>query len=63
MTSCMKQQNIFSKTRYLYGSYHFAAHVPDLCKGKMCLDVIVEWPYAGSLCFEEPTEGFPGMLA
>jgi len=23
----------------------------------------VELPYAGSRCFEEPTEGFPGMLA
>jgi len=29
----------------------------------MSLDIVVEWPYAGSRFFEEPTEGFPGMLA
>jgi hypothetical protein len=59
----MKQQHLFSKTRYHYGSYHLVAPVPDFFKGKMSLDIMVEWSYAGSRCFEEPTEGFPGMLA
>ena len=62
MTSCMKQ-HLFSKTRPHYGSYHFSAHVPDFYKGKMSLDIKLEWPYAGSRCFEKPTEEFPGMLA
>jgi len=28
----------------------------------MSVDIMMEWLYAGSRYFEEPTEGFPGML-
>jgi hypothetical protein len=32
-------------------------------KGKMILDILLEWPYAGRRCFEQLTEEFPVVLA